>query len=147
MRTAFWSSIFDSISQARVRWLTIAVRFHSITRTHAQTHAYISITKVCKPVEWSQCEVGERGRRYICTCEHTICGTQGAVQGQILTVCLLLTQKCTRIVHKHVNQIKLKAIPPACCCLTLFVTWEKRQGEQWRGAERSYSIKLSLTPL
>ena len=47
---------------ARVGWLTVAVRFHSITRTHTETRIYIDYWSL-QPVEWSQCEVGERGRR------------------------------------------------------------------------------------
>ncbi len=122
----FLELLFRFYFASRVRWLTIAVGFHSITRTHTQTHTYILITKVCSL--WSGANVkwaSEGGGA--CTCEHTHTGECGSICKHLSPSDI---ETCT---DTRVTEAKLKAYPPACCRLALCVSWEER--EQWESEE------------
>lgn len=70
---------------------------------------------------------------------------RGAVQGQAVIIYLPPTVCICRNTHPHITHIRLKAIPPACCCLTLCVAAGREV--EIRGERRRGLILLNLPAL
>lgn len=103
---AFLELNFKFYFAGRVRWLTIAVRFHSITHVHTQTHANISIAEVCSP--WSG-RVREKERAHVNTWFEAQRG-RARTRFQASVFCRL------RNAHKHK---RVPPIEPNSTCLLL----------------------------